>query len=157
MAGWFFKRRSTSGNHEKNISLQAGNPYTPTQVSGDTIEHPSTATLPTLGKLLTVQKGEKFHLPNNELIVWLLVERDNEQLTNGNSDISETSSGYSGDIDTEQPCWGFIPKKCLTDESKNTIENSCSQCGKYEQVDLLLFWFKFDSFIKFCFECSFNG
>lgn len=137
MAGWFFKRKSAD-NGDRIISLQAANHYTPTQVSGDTVDHPSISTLPTLGKLLTVQKDEKFLLPNNQLVQWLLVERQNssDQLSSYNADISETSSGIS-DIDAEQPCWGFIPKKCLTDESIRSIESKCSICAKYNEVTFI--------------------
>ena len=115
MASRFFSTFTSRppGIAKEILQLQAASNYTPAQVSGDTYKKPCKKTLPTLGKLLTVHKGEKFRLPDNEVIQWVLVERE--------LGINETSN------DDCIPLWGFIPSKCLSFESLSLIHCKSDQ------------------------------
>lgn len=112
---------STPGSAKKMIYLESKKAYVPLQVSGDTKTHPNTKTLPTLGKLLTVCKGERFLLPNNILVQWLLVERDIKHNDNKNENDDD-------DDIMAVPLWGFVPVECLTPESRAFIGATCSMC-----------------------------
>lgn len=118
---------STPGSAKKMIYLESKKAYVPLQVSGDTKTHPNTKTLPTLGKLLTVCKGERFLLPNNILVQWLLVERDIKHNDNKNENDDD-------DDIMAVPLWGFVPVECLTPESRAFIGATCSMCKFNNQV-----------------------